>query len=470
MVRVVGLGPGDPSWLPARNWEALRSADKLLLRTAVHPMADELRSQGIAYSSCDDLYTSTDDFAKLYERIADRVIESGAVYAVPGHPMLGEESVRILASRTEIEVFAAPSFVDAVMAEVRRPLSGALQIWNAHEPEAILLDARSGQLIYQIDSQEAASSAKLHLLRWFPPEHSVVIVSQAGMSDCSKAAVPLSELDRQAYDPLTSAFCEGLQLERPQGFYGLVSVVDRLLAPGGCPWDREQTHDSLKKHMVEETYEVLEAIDSGDPDKLCEELGDFLLQALMHSQMDAIEGLYDIDDVISGITDKLVRRHPHVFGDVSAENADEVLANWDAIKKQEKPEPRSILDGVPRSLPALLRAHEVSKRASRAGFEWPSIADVFAKIREEEDELAEAIRSGDAARVSEELGDILFTLVNIARWLKVEPEDALRKMVDRFTLRFQAMEGNARKPLRELSLAEWDELWERSKLPSPADG
>jgi tetrapyrrole methylase family protein/MazG family protein len=223
--------------------------------------------------------------------------------------------------------------------------------------------------------------------------------------------------------------------------------------------------------MVEETYETLEAIDSGDAEKLCEELGDFLLQALMHAQMDAIEGLYDIDDVVRGICDKLIRRHPHVFGDVKTEDADEVLKNWDAIKQQEKgaQEPQSILAGVPKSLPSLLRAYETSKRAVRVGFEWGSLDEVFAKLEEERAELREATQSGDVARIESEIGDLLFTIVNIARWLRVEPEEALRKMVNRFTLRFQYMENEADKPLRELSFDEWDTLWNLAKASTSAE-
>jgi tetrapyrrole methylase family protein/MazG family protein len=215
--------------------------------------------------------------------------------------------------------------------------------------------------------------------------------------------------------------------------------------------------------MVEETYEVLDAIDRNDPDALCEELGDFLLQALMHAQMDAIEGFYDIDDVVRGISEKLVRRHPHVFGDVSVSGSDEVLTNWDAIKKAEKGEATSALAGVPRAMPALLRAHEISKRAVRVGFEWQQLEDVFTKLSEEIAELRQAMQGDSREQIESEIGDVLFTVVNIARWLKVEPEEALRKMVDRFTSRFQRMESLAEKPVGELSFEEWDALWNRAK-------
>ncbi|HWA84324.1 MAG TPA: nucleoside triphosphate pyrophosphohydrolase, partial [Fimbriimonadaceae bacterium] len=189
--------------------------------------------------------------------------------------------------------------------------------------------------------------------------------------------------------------------------YQLVDVSDRLLAPGGCPWDRAQTHESLKKYLLEETYEVLEAIDSGSDEKLKEELGDLILQPVMHAQMKKAAGKFDIDDVANEVVLKLVRRHPHVFGDVSAEDADEVLKNWDRIKRTEKgDEPRSILAGVPKGMASLLRAHEISKRAARCGFEWPDIDAVFDKLHEEETELKEAIAAGDRKHIESEIGDL----------------------------------------------------------------
>jgi tetrapyrrole methylase family protein/MazG family protein len=242
----------------------------------------------------------------------------------------------------------------------------------------------------------------------------------------------------------------------------LVYIVDRLLGPGGCPWDREQTHETLKKYLLEEAYEVLDAIDSQSPDKLKEELGDLLLQPIMHARMEKAVGNWDIDDVATAICDKLVRRHPHVFGDTQAETSDEVLKNWDAIKKTESGA-KSVLEGVPQGMASLLRAHEVSKRAARVGFEWPNLESVFDKLKEEEQELNEAIAGGDPTRIEEEMGDLLFTVVNVARWLKVEPEEALRKMLNRFTERFQHMESLAETDLKHLSPEEWDRLWTTAK-------
>lgn len=247
--------------------------------------------------------------------------------------------------------------------------------------------------------------------------------------------------------------------------YDIVQLMDRLLGPGGCPWDQEQTHETLKRCLIEEAYEVLDAIDSGHEDKLLEELGDLLLQPIMHAQIASAAGRFDTDAVAQGLLDKLIRRHPHVFGDAVATDPDAVLKNWEKIKRTEKGgEPRSTLAGVPVGMASLLRAFEVSKRAARNGFEWPDLEAVWDKLHEEESELREAIESGDIAQIESEVGDLLFTAVNIARWVKVEPEEALRKMLNRFTARYMQMENRAAKPLSELSAAEWDALWEQAKL------
>ena len=258
-------------------------------------------------------------------------------------------------------------------------------------------------------------------------------------------------------------------------FARLVEIIARLRAPDGCPWDREQTHMTLRPHLIEETYEVLHAIEQSDDDNLREELGDLLMQPIMHAQIAAEEDRFDIAGVLEGIADKLVRRHPHVFGEVDVENSEEVLRNWDAIKKQEKgtkqnavgstPEP--VLEAIPTSQPALMLALEISKKAAKLGFEWPDAAGVLDKLHEEVDELQEAMNGVNRERISEELGDLLFTVVNIARWQKINPELALRDMTTRFKHRFAHMEIAATEnglALESLSPEQWEELWQQAKI------
>ena len=249
-------------------------------------------------------------------------------------------------------------------------------------------------------------------------------------------------------------------------FSDLVGIMARLRAPGGCPWDREQSREDLKTYLVEETYEVLDAIDRGDPSSLKEELGDLLLQVVFHAQIADEEKSFDIWDVCRAINGKLIGRHPHVFGEVKADTPDQVLKNWEAIKKAERGGRASSLDGVPKVLPALLKAYRLQQKASRVGFDWKNISDVEGKVDEEWRELKEAAESGRLERVKEELGDYLFAIVNLARFLKVDPEDALQMANEKFTRRFRAVEEEAKgqgRDIHGMALEEMDEIWEEVK-------
>ncbi|HQO21128.1 MAG TPA: nucleoside triphosphate pyrophosphohydrolase [Acidobacteriota bacterium] len=245
----------------------------------------------------------------------------------------------------------------------------------------------------------------------------------------------------------------------------LVELMARLRAPGGCPWDRSQSREDLKTYLVEETYEVLDAIDSKSSDKLKEELGDLLLQIVFHAEIAEEENAFDIEDVCRSINEKLVRRHPHVFGDAKAETPDIVLKNWETIKKGEK-EGKSALGGVPKVLPALLKAYRLQEKAARVGFDWEETRQVEAKVDEELAELREATENGDREKIREELGDLLFAIVNLSRFLKLDPEDTLQSANEKFIRRFKAVEKSAADDGRDLhgmSLAEMDQLWEEAK-------
>lgn len=251
-------------------------------------------------------------------------------------------------------------------------------------------------------------------------------------------------------------------------FKKLVDVIATLRSPSGCPWDREQDHKSLRKCLIEEAYEAVDAIDQDSPQKIEEELGDVLLQVVLHAQIASEDSKFDIADVCRTIREKLIRRHPHVFGDIEVAGVDEVLHNWQEIKAKEpgKAEIKSAIGGVPKCLPALMRASEISKRAARTGFEWPDMQGVLDKLQEETVELHEAIESNDNNKVKHEIGDLLFTVVNIARWAKIDAEESLREMLDRFQTRFTAIEDHARETGRsigDLTLNEMNAIWEKAK-------
>jgi tetrapyrrole methylase family protein/MazG family protein len=266
-------------------------------------------------------------------------------------------------------------------------------------------------------------------------------------------------------------------MNRESSFTELVEVMARLRAPNGCPWDREQTHATLKPYLLEETYEALEAIDIGDDDELCKELGDVLLQVVFHAQIAAEENRFGIEEVARAIVDKLIRRHPHVFADVEVDGSEQVLQNWEQIKKQERQElgdaTPSLLDGIPKQLPALMRAQRMQARVSRQGFDWDQIAGPLDKVEEEFAELRQAWASGETPAIEDEFGDLLFALVNTGRFLNVDSEQALRQSTDKFERRFRALEEAVRTSGREisaLSLQELDVIWDDIKPREKMEG
>lgn len=258
-------------------------------------------------------------------------------------------------------------------------------------------------------------------------------------------------------------------LKEQYDFKDLLDIMALLRDENGCPWDREQTHESLKRYMIEETYEVLEAIDLGSKEKLCEELGDLLLQVVFHARIAAEEKTFDINDVITAICRKLVLRHTHVFGSDKAETADDVVDTWEANKKKEKglKTHTGVLKDVPSNLPALMRSFKVQQKAAQAGFDWDNVDDVFDKVSEEIHELKDVYKSKNVARITDEMGDVFFSLVNLSRFLDVQPELALTGTTNKFIKRFEYIEKESIKSgrkLEEMSLSEMDELWNKAKI------
>lgn len=251
-------------------------------------------------------------------------------------------------------------------------------------------------------------------------------------------------------------------------FEDLIDIMKLLRSESGCPWDREQTHESLKRYLIEETYEVLEVIDLNDKKRLCEELGDLLLQIVFHAQIAKEENEFSMEDVITGICKKMVLRHTHVFGQDKADTADDVVTNWEEIKKKEKgvKSQTEVLKDVPSNLPALMRSYKVQQKASQVGFDWDNVEDVFSKVSEEIDELKDVYKSKDVERINDEMGDVLFSIVNLSRFLKVQPELALTGTINKFIKRFEFVEKESKKAgktLSEMSLEEMDELWNKAK-------
>jgi tetrapyrrole methylase family protein/MazG family protein len=344
----------------------------------------------------------------------------------------------------------------------RLTLLDAMELSTAHAP-ACPPDAPV--LVAQIYSRLVASEVKMTLNAVFPDGHPARLVHAAGTKDQMVEDLSLYEIDRSEHiGLLTSLYIPALG--EGTSFEAFQEVVAHLRAPDGCPWDREQTHQSLRMHLLEEAYEALTAIDAGNFDDMREELGDLLLQIVLQSQIASEEGEFTVNDVILGIYDKILRRHPHVFGDLKLEGVGHVLANWEKLKEQErneKKEEKGLLDGVPVALPALIQSQEYQERAARVGFDWPEIDGVLDKIAEEIQEIKQAI---SIEELESELGDLFFALVNLARWKKVDAESALRSTNTKFRRRFAFVERGAKavgRSLSDMTLQEMDALWEKGK-------
>ena len=484
-ITIVGLGPGAPEHLTREAWDVLSTAGEVWLRTARHPVTAEL-PQGPVLRAFDDLYEQASTFEEVYATIVRQVLdlghrETGVVYAVPGHPLVGEATVsRILKASREmaipVRVVAGLSFIEPTLAALALDALDGVQIVDALDVAALHhppLNPDMSTLIAQVYSRAVASELKLVLMNQYPDEHPTALVDAAGTKAESVTWLPLYEIDRQEVTPLTSLYVAPYMASSRYGappatsFEGLQETVARLRAPDGCPWDREQTHASLRANVLEETYEVLAAIDGDDPDALREELGDLLLQVALQTQIAVEEGEFQMADVIAGIDAKLKHRHPHVWGEVQVASAEDVCTNWEAIKRQEREAngtaERSLLDGVPKVLPALAQAYAYGSRAARVGFDWREIGGVIEKVQEEMGELA---RAGSPEEQTGELGDVLFAVANWARWLQVDPESALREANLRFARRFRHLESEARRrgvSLEQMSLEEMDDLWEEAK-------
>lgn len=328
-----------------------------------------------------------------------------------------------------------------------------------------LLNPRLAMLVAQVDTRLAAAEVKVTLLELYPPEHLVQVVKSAGLPGAKCHAMPLSELDREElFDHLTSVFVPALTEEDIYDFQRLVDLIAVLRGPDGCPWDRAQTHETLARHMVEESHEAIDAIQREDPEHLAEELGDILLQVVLHAQLGREEGTFDVHDTLRSIIRKLILRHPHVFGEAHAGTPEEVIAKWEKIKASEKGH-ASVMEGVSEGLPALLYAYKLQARAARIGFDWQQGEEVLPKLQEELDELRESLLEGGPG-IEDELGDLFFTLVNICRHWSIDPEIAVHNAGRKFARRFSYVEELAAREgldLTMLSLEELDALWERSK-------
>lgn len=479
-IKIVGLGAGDINQLSLGIYKLLKQEKKVFIRTKEHPVILQLEQEGLSFPSFDDVYEKHDQFEAVYEEITDLLLREASieniVYAVPGHPLVAERTVQLLLERGEdngisIEIVGGQSFIDSLFQSLKIDPIDGFQLLDGTALNRDEIQLRHHMIIGQVYDAYIASEVKLTLLEKLPYDYIVYIVTAAGSEMEKIKKVPLYELDHEAeLNNLTSVYVPPVRDEEIllKDFNKLRNIIATLRGPDGCPWDKKQTHMSLKKYLIEECYELIEAINKEDTEHMIEELGDVLLQVLLHSQIGEDDGYFSLDDVIEGLSEKMIRRHPHVFGDVSANNEETVLKNWQEIKHQEKGiNENSYMEGINSTLPNLLRAQDIQKKAAEVGFDWPVVQDAWKKVKEEINEFQEEIeKKGDFSHQVMEFGDILFALVNVARFYKINPELALYETNQKFMRRFSYIEKRVReskKDFSEFTLDELDNYWEEAK-------
>lgn len=455
-ITIVGLGSGNEDQLSLGILKILKKTEHLYLRTNIHPVVDFLDAEGITYKTYDYLYESLKEYEQVYLKIAQDIVGKAIagisiVYAVPGHPMVAEKSVQniIDMGKTEnisVEIMGGESFLDTLFSRMHiDPIEGFLFL-NAENTEIKDIDPTKNIVIGQVYNNFIASDIKLTLMELYPDEFTITIASNLGIPGKeTMKQVQLYKLDHNPdeFHHLSSLFIPKTLDSKvlDKRFSKSIEIVKILRGPDGCPWDKAQTHQTIRKNMIEEAYELVETIDLMDVNHMVEELGDVLLQVLLHAQIGEDEGYFNINDVISELNKKLIRRHPHVFTDVKVSSPEEALREWDKIKKVEKKngtnKRESALDGVPKDLPVMYYAYKLQKKAAKVGFDWDNVKDVYAKIYEELDEV---ISASEKEEQMQELGDLMFAIINLARFYNVDPEEALMMTNRKFVKRFNFIE------------------------------
>lgn len=470
---IIGLGPSGLERLTLGSYRRICAAKKIFVRTSEHPCVQELIAEGIHVVSFDEVYATEPSFEAVYDRITEQLREellkgSEVVYAVPGHPMVAEKTIQLIGEKLEQEyeivIYPAMSFVDEIFRVLKfDPIDGVL-IRNYDALKDVGLTGQEWLIVPQVYNKLIASEVKLDLMTAYPDDAWVYVVQALGTPGEKVDKVPLFEMDHRAYNHLTTLVLppnsEVISLSK------LAKVMATLRSDNGCAWDREQTHDTLKTCLIEESYEVLDAIEKRDMYNLCEELGDLLLQVVFHTQLASENRDFELQDVLQGVIQKLIRRHPHVFGTEKAETADDVIITWDRVKQEEKANnnEEAAFFKDPLGLPALMWASATQRRVAKAGFDWPDYEGPWGKVQEELQELKGALTDGIGIR--EELGDLMFAIVNLSRFLELDAEEVLRDTIHKFQSRFLKMVELSQKDgqdFQRLPLEEMDVFWEKAK-------
>lgn len=467
MLKVTGLGCGEYDFLSIGAARAFEEADAVILQTEKMPCAQEIRKRAKEFYTLDSFFDAAQDFDTLYGQAADFIAEASAqkdvVFGVLGS-LHANGFVAALRGKTDFEVIAGTSFESEGLGFSGKYMEiGPYQSAAARDLKKLHPDSSCALVVTEIDNPLLASEVKLFLSEYYDDETDTVWVCGS-----THRKIPLHELDRQTdFGAGATAVLPSLKdMARERFTFGdLVDIMDRLRGRDGCPWDLEQTHETLRQYVLEEAYEVVEAVDQKDPAALADELGDLLLQVVFHAQIGKQRGEFNIADVTSNICSKMISRHPHIFGDTKARTADDVLVNWEAIKRTEKGlgNTTQAMEDIPLGMSALMRANKIQKKAAGAGFDWDNAGQALHKIKEETLELEAEMQSGRPEDMEGEAGDLLFAVVNVIRLLHINPEVALLRANRKFIGRFRYVEQKAGAKLTSMSLAEMDGLWDEAK-------
>lgn len=476
---VIGLGAAELDQLQMGVYKKLKSVEKIYVRTVDHPVISELEQEGIRFESFDEVYEKHDTFQPVYEEITNRLIELSKVenvmYAVPGHPLVAEQTIQLLISaqregKVNLKIEGGQSFLDPIFSALKIDPIDGFQLLDGTSLSIHDVNMRQHILIAQVYDAFSASEVKLTLMEKYRDDYPVTIVIAAGSSLESLKTVPLYELDQSVeINNLTTVYVPPIEHDEDalKDWTTFRKIIATLRGPNGCPWDQKQTHESLKKYLLEEAHELLAAIDEEDDFGIVEELGDVLLQVFLHAQIGEDQGYFNLEEVLASISEKMIRRHPHVFGDVNVEDAEEVVTNWNAIKQQEKgKEVENLLKGEYRATSTLQTSFNYQKKAASVGFDWPDADGAWGKFEEEWKEFREEVTNGSSKSRLDEFGDVLFTLVNIARFYKISPEEAMIHANEKFARRFRHVEMKVKesgKEFKEFTLEELDAFWNEAK-------
>lgn len=473
-IQIIGLGAGGIDELTVGAYRALNENIPTFARTERHPVVKKLREE-MKIECFDDYFEKYETFDKVYEKITDNVLElakrHGKInYCTAGSPFCGDVITKKLIDEYKEEIniiiIDGMSFLDRCI-----KLSGfsdykSIKVLDCLEADEFSFDINSFTIITQVYDWEMASQLKLKLMETYPDETKVLKID---VLENNVIKIPLFELDQEKKYGFSTYFCVlpiELSKNTVYNVTNLCRIVKILRGPDGCPWDMKQTHESIRQHVIEEAYEVVDAIDNDDVDNLIEELGDLLFQVIFHSELGSEEGYFNFSNVVTNICEKMYFRHPHVFGDVRAANVDEALGSWEASKQKQKKisSYTDNLKDVPKALSPLSRSFKIQKRAAQAGFDFPTVEGALLKIKEELFEFIEEYQNYDFEKMEDEFGDLLFALVNFARFMEINPDIALNRTINKFINRFEYIETHSGRDLKQMTLKEMDELWEESKF------